>query len=189
MRFFSERGFNGTTTKEIAAAAGVSEAVIYQHFSTREDFYTSVLDENTSRVFSRRWLDSLKEFADKNADEKLFLAIGEKILEFSEQTHLVRLVLYSALERHELARAFRIRQLLPVFELLREYIEKRQNEGVFQAINADPAARGFIGMLTHHAVVGNLFQCTTFHISEREIIENLTRLTLSGLRFSITTNF
>ena len=104
VQLFSERGFNGTTTKEIAVAAGISEAVIYQHFPTKEDLYTSVLDENTSRIFSRRWLDSLKEFADENADEKLFLAIGEKILEFSEQTHLVRLVLYSALERHELAK-------------------------------------------------------------------------------------
>jgi hypothetical protein len=32
---FSRRGFKGTTTKEIAAAAGVAEAVIFQHFRQR----------------------------------------------------------------------------------------------------------------------------------------------------------
>lgn len=68
MSFFSDRGFNGTTTKEIAVAAGISEAVIYQHFPTKEDFYTSVLDEHTKRIFSRRWLDSLKEYADTNQE-------------------------------------------------------------------------------------------------------------------------
>lgn len=188
IRFFSERGFNGTTTKEIAAATGVSEAVIYQHFSTKEDFYTSVLDENTKHIFSHRWLDSLKEYTDKNQDVELFQAIGKKILEFAGQTDLVRLVLYSALERHELAQIFRVKQLLPIFEILRGYIEKRQSEGKFQKIDADTAARGFIGMLTYHAVVGNLFPCTPFHISDEEVIENFTRLTLTGLRLSETPN-
>jgi TetR/AcrR family transcriptional regulator len=29
---FSRKGFGGTTTKEIAAAAGVTEAIIFRHF-------------------------------------------------------------------------------------------------------------------------------------------------------------
>src|SRR3712207_527601 len=37
MRLFSERGFRGTTTKEIAQAAGVSEAIISRHFATKDE--------------------------------------------------------------------------------------------------------------------------------------------------------
>jgi TetR/AcrR family transcriptional regulator len=33
---FSKKGFRGTTTKEIAQAAGVSEAIIFRHFETKE---------------------------------------------------------------------------------------------------------------------------------------------------------
>src|ERR1044071_7406409 len=44
MRLFSERGFRGTTTKEIAQAAGVSEAIIFRHFATKEDLYTAIID-------------------------------------------------------------------------------------------------------------------------------------------------
>src|SRR5215210_8722132 len=44
MRLFSERGFRGTTTKEIAHAAGVSEAIIFRHFATKEDLYTAIID-------------------------------------------------------------------------------------------------------------------------------------------------
>jgi len=31
---FSRRGFSGTTTREIALAAGVTEAIIFRHFAT-----------------------------------------------------------------------------------------------------------------------------------------------------------
>src|SRR5436309_7181463 len=44
MRLFSERGFRGTTTKEIAHAAGVSEAIIFRHFATKEDLYSAIID-------------------------------------------------------------------------------------------------------------------------------------------------
>src|SRR3954469_1538816 len=44
MRLFSERGFRGTTTKEIAQAAGVSEAIIFRHFATKEDLYSAIID-------------------------------------------------------------------------------------------------------------------------------------------------
>ncbi len=36
MQQFSEKGFNGVTTKEIAARAGVSEAIIFRHFATKQ---------------------------------------------------------------------------------------------------------------------------------------------------------
>ena len=33
---FSQRGFRGTTTKDIAAVAGVSEAMLFKHFATKQ---------------------------------------------------------------------------------------------------------------------------------------------------------
>ena len=44
MRLFSQRGFGGTTTKEIARAAGVSEAMVFRHFATKKELYRAILD-------------------------------------------------------------------------------------------------------------------------------------------------
>src|SRR3989441_13254869 len=44
MRLFSQRGFRGTTTKEIALAAGVSEAMVFRHFATKKELYSAILD-------------------------------------------------------------------------------------------------------------------------------------------------
>src|ERR1700677_1791525 len=42
---FAQNGFSGTKTKEIAAAAGVSEAILFRHFASKEDLYHAILDE------------------------------------------------------------------------------------------------------------------------------------------------
>jgi len=40
---FSERGFHGTTTRELAVAAGISEALLFKHFPTKEAIYDAML--------------------------------------------------------------------------------------------------------------------------------------------------
>jgi len=35
-RVFAEKGFDGTTTRELAYAAGVSEALLFKHFPHKE---------------------------------------------------------------------------------------------------------------------------------------------------------
>jgi AcrR family transcriptional regulator len=40
---FVEKGFNGTTTRELAEAAGVSEALVFKHFPSKEALYSAIL--------------------------------------------------------------------------------------------------------------------------------------------------
>lgn len=186
LRVFSAHGYSGATTREIASVAGVSEAVIFQHFDSKEALYTSILEEKTSRIFSRQWMTAAESFAALKDDESLFQTIAEKITEFAGQSCLVRLILYSALEGHEIVHAFRRRQMLPVFEMLRDYIRVRQSDGAFQPIDASIAARAFFGSLIHHAVIENLFKVESLGVSGETAIRDYTRLALDGLRTNET---
>ena len=42
LKVFAKRGFHGATTRELAKAAGVSEALMYRHFATKEDLYVAL---------------------------------------------------------------------------------------------------------------------------------------------------
>ncbi|RXL62837.1 TetR/AcrR family transcriptional regulator, partial [Citrobacter sp. AAK_AS5] len=44
LQVFSRKGFKGATTREIAGAAGVTEAIIFQHFPSKEALYSAVLE-------------------------------------------------------------------------------------------------------------------------------------------------
>jgi AcrR family transcriptional regulator len=41
-RVFAERGFHGTTTRALADAAGVSEALLFKHFPNKEALYSAM---------------------------------------------------------------------------------------------------------------------------------------------------
>jgi len=40
---FARKGFAGTTTRELAAAAGVSEALLFRHFPSKQSLYREIL--------------------------------------------------------------------------------------------------------------------------------------------------
>jgi AcrR family transcriptional regulator len=53
LRVFSEGSYAGATTAEIAREAGVSEPLLYRHFSSKRDLYFACLDEAWRRIRSK----------------------------------------------------------------------------------------------------------------------------------------
>jgi AcrR family transcriptional regulator len=51
-RLFAERGFEGTSIEEIAAQAGVSKPVVYEHFGGKEGLYAVVVDREVERFLA-----------------------------------------------------------------------------------------------------------------------------------------
>ncbi len=51
---FARRGYEGTTTRELALAAGVTEPILYRHFPSKEALFEAVFD-----AAERRILDAL----------------------------------------------------------------------------------------------------------------------------------
>ncbi|HEV2088828.1 MAG TPA: TetR/AcrR family transcriptional regulator [Cryptosporangiaceae bacterium] len=49
-RLFAERGFEATSIEEIAARAGVSKPVVYEHFGGKEGLYAVVVDREMRRL-------------------------------------------------------------------------------------------------------------------------------------------
>src|SRR5215471_865181 len=102
MELFARKGFDGTTTKEIAEAAIVSEAIIFRHFARKSDLYSAIIDTKI-RSKMARFNKTLEDAIASKDDCRLFESLAFEILEYHkrDQTHM-RLVLYSALEGHEL---------------------------------------------------------------------------------------
>ena len=49
---FAERGLDGTSVEEIAAQAGVSKPVVYEHFGSKEGLYAVVVDREMDRFLT-----------------------------------------------------------------------------------------------------------------------------------------
>ena len=53
LRVFSTGSYAGATTAGIAREAGVSEPILYRHFSSKRDLYAACLDEAWRRIRER----------------------------------------------------------------------------------------------------------------------------------------
>src|SRR5437588_5922291 len=79
---FSRKGFEGATTREIAAAAGVTEAIIFRHFPSKQALYTAVLDFHHEAGEFDECMSQWKALMDRNDDEGLIHAIIDRIIEW-----------------------------------------------------------------------------------------------------------
>src|SRR6478752_8813758 len=94
----ARNGFAGTKTKDIAAAAGVSEAILFRHFATKDDLYHAILDLKTDPARTREMKRQLEDCASRRDDAGLIRAVVHEIFHsFKEDPAFHRLILYSFL--------------------------------------------------------------------------------------------
>jgi len=174
---FAAKGFNGTTTKAIANAAGVSEALLFKHFPTKRALYGAILAET---VTLDELMDAVEESAKKRDDRRVFTLIARFRIRPGVDSTLLRLLLFSALEGHELSEMFFGKHHRVFYDHLATYIRTRVSEGAFRKVDPLLAARAFIGMVVHHRLLHEIFD-VPMHRSHDETVATYVDLFLGGL--------
>jgi TetR/AcrR family transcriptional regulator len=182
LELFSQRGFEGTTTKAIAAAAGVSEAIIFQHFATKEDLYAGILDAKAQETGIEEWKKQLREFAEQENDEALFLSMVERILESNRlDPQFQRLAFQAVLSGHPLPKIM-AQRILPLHHFLCGYITKRQNQGVFRKCDPSVVVHAMVSLPSYYGLAKSIFGLDLIKLSQHKMALSFTRLILEGLR-------
>ncbi|MEX0829256.1 MAG: TetR/AcrR family transcriptional regulator [Nitrospirales bacterium] len=174
---FGETGFNGTKTREIAARAGVSEALIFRHFPSKEELYTAILVEQSPVP---GLLERIKGLAEQRKDVEVFTMIADTIVGGRPDGNLMRLILFSALESHELSDMFFQNHIRHFYDVLASYIQLRIEDGAFQPVDPLIAARAFMGMLIYHRLLTVLFRATLSQ-EPKEIVGTFVTVFMNGL--------
>lgn len=185
IQLFSQKGFRGTTTKEIAAAAGVNEAIIFRHFATKRELYAAIIDCKAHPPDGQSFDEILAAAMRGDDDRQVFQTLATHILEFHERDDTaMRILLYSALERHELAQMIFTTHIAKVYGQLAEYVKRRINAGAFRKVDPMTAVRGFMGMIINQVMLQKFFQYEDSQLSElsnRQAAERFTDIFLASL--------
>ncbi|HZR95144.1 MAG TPA: TetR/AcrR family transcriptional regulator [Gaiellaceae bacterium] len=149
IRVFSDGSYRGTTTAEIARAAGISEPILYRHFASKRDLYVAALDHVWAQA-KAHWEDVLASTADvREAFEQMgagHVTIRDCKFQMAE---LWVQALSEANEDPELRKQLR-RHMREVHDFVAGVIRRGQEQGVLHAgRNADAEAWTFLagGML------------------------------------------
>jgi len=139
---FSRGSYRGTTTKEIAHEAGISEPILYRHFESKLDLYLACLDEAWSRVQAlwertvatspdaSRWLAEMGRayLTTKDRRARLVDLWIQALTEASEDPHI---------------RRYLKRQIRSVHTYVRDVIVRAQEAGGVVA-ERDPDAEAWV---------------------------------------------
>jgi len=183
LELFSRKGFGGATTKEIAAAAGVTEAIIFRHFPSKQALYTAVLDSKAEACAHEEWLAEIQKHMDRDDDAGVLRTLASAILEsYRTDACFERILLFAALEGHELGLAHHRKFALPVFQLFRDYIARRQREGALRDYNPGLVIAAIGGMAETYAIYTELFGFESLRVDDVEVIDTFTGIMMSGIR-------
>jgi AcrR family transcriptional regulator len=152
IRVFSDGSYRGTTTAEIARAAGISEPILYRHFASKRDLYLAALDHVWAKARSD-WEAVLASTADVR---EAFEAMGRGHVTIRDckfqMAELWVQALSEANEDAELRRQLR-RHMREVHAFVAGVIRRGQAEGVLNPdrnANAEAwtfLAGGVLGMV------------------------------------------
>lgn len=174
---FATNGFTGTTTKQIAKAAGVSEALLFKHFPTKQALYTAILAEKAHYSGLR---EAVEEAAANREDERFFTLLASYRIRKGADPTLFRLLLFSALEGHEMSDIFFRQQYRVFHDLLAGYIRQRIDDGAYRSVDPLLAARAFFGIIVHHRLLHDIFGLP-MHLTHEATVEEYVSLFLRGL--------
>jgi len=90
LKLFSERGYEGTSIREIIEGAGVTRPVLYYYFENKEDLFTRLVEEKYSELVSQ--IEQVKYDYETCADRlKAIIRIAFRLAE--ENPDAVKLIL------------------------------------------------------------------------------------------------
>lgn len=174
---FAANGFTGTTTKRIANAAGVSEALLFKYFPTKHALYTAILEEKAQYSGLR---EAVEEAAKQQDDVRLFTVLASYRIRKGADPTLFRLLLFSALEGHKMSDMFFQQQYRDFHDLLASYICRRIEDGAFRRVDPLLAARAFFGIIVHHRLLHDIFGLP-MHLTHEDVVAEYVSLFLGGL--------
>lgn len=125
---FSRRGYRGTTTREIARLADVSEVTVFRYFGHKEDIFLSALNSSFGVIKPR--LDLFDRIPVGEAPEVVLPKILRLLVDTATfSPELVRLIAVSFLEMGGRTEELCREQLTPLFRSISNYLQASIDAG------------------------------------------------------------
>ncbi len=179
---FADKGFHGTTTKEIAARAEVTESLIFRYFENKEALYRAVIEDYVENSRRPDWHDGIRDCMARNADADLIKALIAYVIEaYRTYPIMQRLVLYAILEGYhkEADRACHLPKALQKEVIA--YLQRRQKQGFLHPM--DPAAvfQTIFGMSRSYGIGKYVYKLKEMNISDQDAVERFTQFAIRAV--------
>jgi AcrR family transcriptional regulator len=154
-KLFARQGYHGTSTREIARLADVSENTLFRHFDRKEDLFWAAIRWHLIGLKPTR--DLLKGIARDDSPEVVVPKIIEMLTDTVDyRSELLRLIAVAFIELPAKAGGFCMEYFSPVFSAINRYLEMNIKSGKIRDLDSTMLASVLIMTTLMHPGIYNL---------------------------------
>jgi AcrR family transcriptional regulator len=177
-RLFARRGFERTTTRELARAAGVAEGTLFRHFETKKAILVAV----ATRGWIELLTDLLTELSEMGSYEAVAQVMRRRMLNLSQNADMMRVCFLEAQFHPELRDRIQSEVIAKMMDVAEAFVQTAIEQGVYRPLNPRVVAQVFLGMFT---IAGfsqeTMIQGDASPQARKEMAETLADIFLRGV--------
>ncbi|NMG59350.1 TetR/AcrR family transcriptional regulator [Geitlerinema sp. P-1104] len=177
-RLFAHQGFEGTTTRALARAAGVAEGTLFRHFDNKK----AILVEVATQGWVELLTDLLTELSEMGSYKAVSQVIQRRLFHLRENADLMRVCFLEAQFHPELRDRIQEDAIAKMMDVAEAFVETGIERGIYRPMNPRLVAKVFLGIF---AISGfsyqTLMEGNPSPEAMKEIADGLADIFLNGV--------
>jgi AcrR family transcriptional regulator len=181
---FAARGYNGTTTSEIARGAGVAEGTVFRYFATKKDLLLGVVAPVIATIMApivRRNLEAVLVAPHATPEALLRAVLADRLALVRDHPSIMRVLAQEIPIHPELRDRFRAAIFDQLFPLALAQIERFQRAGQIDPELSPPTVARIVGSTFAGYIVARVFLAPDAAWDETREIDAMIRVLIRGL--------
>lgn len=141
-RLFASRGYDGTTTRDLASAAGVAEGTLFRHFENKKAILIEVATQGWVEILT----DLLTELSEMGSYKAVAQVMRRRMLRMHENADMMRVCFMEAQFHPELRERIQSEVILKMTDVAEAFFQTAMDKGIYRRTNPKVVAQVFLGM-------------------------------------------
>lgn len=141
-KLFARQGYDGTTTRDLAAAAGVAEGTLFRHFANKKAILVEVATEGWVEILT----DLLTELSEMGSYEAVAQVMRRRMLNFHANADMMRVCFMEAQFHPELRDRVQSEVIAKMTDVAEAFFQTAMDKGIYRPMNPRIVAQVFVGM-------------------------------------------
>jgi AcrR family transcriptional regulator len=141
-RLFALRGYDGTTTRDLASGAGVAEGTIFRHFENKKAILIEVATQGWVEILT----DLLTELSEMGSYKAVAQVMRRRMMRMRENSDMMRVCFMEAQFHPELRDRIQSEVIIKMTDVAEAFFETAMERGIYRRTNPKIVAKVFLGM-------------------------------------------
>jgi AcrR family transcriptional regulator len=143
-RLFARRGFEGTTTRDLAQEAGVAEGTLFRHFENKKAILVAVATQGWVEILT----DLLTELSEMASYKAIAQVMRRRMLNLHQNADILRVCFMEAQFHPDLRDRIQSDVIAKMTDVGEAFFQTAMDQGIYRPMNPRTVAQVFLGMFT-----------------------------------------